>query len=117
MLFEWKGSDPSLAPGLFMSHTDVVPVSEAAAEGWTQPPYGGVIKDGYVWGRGALDVKIGVILWLEAVEALLEEGVVPTRTIYLSFGHDEEIGGRVGAASERRRRAAPARGNLRVRRE
>jgi len=99
MLFEWKGSDPSLAPGLFMSHTDVVPVSEAAAEGWTQPPYGGVIKDGYVWGRGALDVKIGVILWLEAVEALLEEGIVPTRTIYLSFGHDEEIGGRVGAAS------------------
>ena len=97
LLFEWKGSDETLPPGLFMSHTDVVPVSEAAAEAWTEHPYGGLIKDGYVWGRGTLDVKTGVILWLEAVEALLEEGVQPTRTIYLSFGHDEEIGGGEGA--------------------
>lgn len=97
LLLRWPGSDPSLEPGLFMSHTDVVPVSEAAAEAWTKPPYGGVIEDGLVWGRGALDVKTGVILWLEAVEALLAEGVEPRRTIYLSFGHDEEIGGKQGA--------------------
>jgi len=97
MLFEWKGSDDTLGPALFMSHTDVVPVSDAAAEQWSQPPYGGVIADGYVWGRGALDVKTGVILWLEAVDALLTEGVQPSRTIYLAFGHDEEIGGNYGA--------------------
>ena len=97
MLFEWKGSDDALGPALFMSHTDVVPVSDAAAEQWSQPPYGGVIADGYVWGRGALDVKTGVILWLEAVDALLGEGVQPSRTIYLAFGHDEEIGGNYGA--------------------
>ena len=97
LLLRWPGSDSSLEPGLFMSHTDVVPVSEAAAEAWTKPPYGGVIEDGLVWGRGALDVKTGVILWLEAVEALLAEGVEPRRTIYLSFGHDEEIGGKQGA--------------------
>jgi carboxypeptidase PM20D1 len=56
-----------------------------------------LIEDGYVWGRGAIDVKAGVILWLEAVEALLAEGVTPSRTIYLSFGHDEEVGGQQGA--------------------
>jgi carboxypeptidase PM20D1 len=99
LLLEWKGSDERLEPALFMSHNDVVPVSEAAAEGWTQPPYGGVIEKGFVWGRGTLDVKTGVILWLEAVEALIAEGIQPKRTIFLSFGHDEEIGGRVGAAS------------------
>jgi len=97
LLLRWQGSDASLDPALFMSHTDVVPVSDAAAESWTKPPYGGVIEDGLVWGRGAIDVKTGVILWLEAVEALLAEGVAPQRTVYLSFGHDEEIGGKNGA--------------------
>ena len=98
LLFEWRGSDPRLEPALFMSHLDVVPVEEAAAAEWSHPPYGGVIADGYVWGRGAIDVKTGVILWLEAVEGLLAEGIEPRRTIYLSFGHDEEIGGKGGAA-------------------
>lgn len=97
LLLRWEGSDSSLRPALFMSHTDVVPVSAAAAEQWSQPPYGGVIEEGYVWGRGALDVKTGVIFWLEAVDALLAEGVTPARTIYLAFGHDEEIGGTRGA--------------------
>lgn len=97
LLLEWKGSDEALAPALFMSHTDVVPVEPAAAEQWSHPPYAGAIADGYVWGRGALDVKTGVIFWLEAVEALLEEGATPRRTIYLAFGHDEEIGGDRGA--------------------
>lgn len=97
LLYEWKGSDSTLAPAIFMSHTDVVPVEPEAAANWTYPPYSGAIEDGQVWGRGALDVKTGVILWLEAVEALLEEGVAPRRTIYLSFGHDEEIGGERGA--------------------
>lgn len=97
LLFRWAGSDETLRPALFMSHTDVVPVSDAAAAAWSQPPYGGVLADGYVWGRGALDVKTGVIFWLEAVEALLVEGVTPARTIYLAFGHDEEIGGTQGA--------------------
>jgi carboxypeptidase PM20D1 len=97
LLLKWPGSDPALEPALFMAHTDVVPVSEAAAEAWTRPPFSGLIEDGYVWGRGAIDVKTGVILWLEAVEALLAEGVEPRRTIYLSFGHDEEVGGKEGA--------------------
>jgi len=103
LLFEWTGSDETLPPALFMAHTDVVPVSAEAAENWTSPPFGGVIRDGYVWGRGALDAKTGVILWLEGVEALLEEGLVPRRTLYFSFGHDEEIGGDRGAVEVARR--------------
>ena len=48
-------------------------------------------------GRGALDDKSGVIAILEAVDYLLTQDFTPNRTIYLSFGHDEEIGGRRGA--------------------
>jgi len=97
LLYEWPGADASLAPALFMAHTDVVPVGGAALERWSVPPFEGTIRDGHVWGRGAIDVKVGVILWLEAVEALLAQGFAPQRTIYLSFGHDEEIGGNAGA--------------------
>jgi carboxypeptidase PM20D1 len=97
LLFRWQGSDPNLQPALFMSHTDVVPVEGAALEAWTHPPFEGVIEDGFVWGRGAIDVKSGVIFWLEAIENLLAEGFEPRRTIYLSLGHDEEIGGPEGA--------------------
>ena len=99
LVFKWQGSDPEIAPALFMAHLDVVPVEGAAIEKWTHPPFSGLIEDGYLWGRGALDVKTGAILWLEAIEALLAEGFVPHRTIYLSLGHDEEIGGPNGAVA------------------
>lgn len=97
LLISWPGRDASLAPALFMSHLDVVPVEEEALEGWTHPPFGGVVADGFVWGRGALDVKNGVIIWLEAAELLLAEGFVPERGLFFAFGHDEEIGGNAGA--------------------
>ena len=99
LVFKWAGSDPKLAPALFMAHLDVVPVEGAAVAEWTHPPFGGVIEDGFIWGRGALDVKTGAIFWLEALETLLTEGFVPHRTIYLSLGHDEEIGGPNGASA------------------
>lgn len=99
LLFRWPGSDSDLAPALFMSHLDVVPVEGAAAKEWTHPPFVGVIADGFVWGRGAIDVKWGVILWFEAIERLLSEGFEPERTIYLCLGHDEEIGGFEGAVA------------------
>jgi len=50
-------------------------------------------------GRGALDDKSAVIAMLEAATLLLNEGFQPERTIYFSFGHDEEIGGNNGAGS------------------
>jgi carboxypeptidase PM20D1 len=97
LLYTWKGRDDAVGPILLMSHLDVVPV-EAGTEGsWQHPPFEGSMRDGYVWGRGALDDKVGVLGILEAVELLLAEGFQPKRTIYLAFGHDEELGGRNGA--------------------
>jgi carboxypeptidase PM20D1 len=81
---------------LLMAHQDVVPVEDAAA--WRHPPFGGVIADGYVWGRGAIDDKQAVMGIMEAVELLLAEGFAPPRTVYLAFGHDEEASGHGGAA-------------------
>lgn len=77
---------------------------------WSRPPFGGVVEDGVVWGRGALDVKGRVVAHLAAVEALLAAGVErPRRTVFLAYGHDEEIGGAAGAraiAAEIERRLA-----------
>jgi len=94
LLFEWPGTDPSLAPLLLQAHQDVVP---ADATGWEQPPFDGVIADGFIWGRGTLDIKTNLLGILEAIEKLSGEGRKPERTILLSFGHDEEIGGPRGA--------------------
>jgi carboxypeptidase PM20D1 len=96
LLYTWKGEDEGLAPVLLAAHLDVVPVE--AGTTWTHPPFDGVVADGYVWGRGAMDDKVAVFGLLEAVESLLAEGFAPRRTVYLAFGHDEEIGGEMGAA-------------------
>lgn len=97
LLYTWEGSDPDAEPVVLMGHQDVVPVIPGTEEDWTHPPYGGVLTDSYVWGRGAMDDKISVIAILEAVEALLADGFQPRRTFYLAFGHDEEVGGVRGA--------------------
>ena len=64
---------------------------------WSQPPFGGRIADGFIWGRGSIDNKSAVVGVLEAVETLLSEGFRPRRTVLLAFGHDEEVGGTRGA--------------------
>ncbi len=97
LLLTWKGSDPKLDPILLMAHQDVVPIDAVTRDEWLHAPFAGDIADGYIWGRGAIDVKTGVLGILEAVETHLKEGFQPKRTIYLSFGHDEEIGGKQGA--------------------
>lgn len=99
LLYKWPGSDQSLKPILFTGHYDVVPVIPGTENQWQYAPYAGEIADGYVWGRGALDDKSGVIGILEAANFLLAQDFQPKRTIYLSFGHDEEIGGTNGAAA------------------
>ena len=99
MLYRWPGSDPSLKPILVTGHYDVVPVIPGSDDQWQQPPFSGAIVDGVIWGRGALDDKSGVLGILEAATYLLEAGHQPVRTVYLSFGHDEEIGGPEGAAA------------------
>jgi len=98
LLYTWKGKDEGLKPILLLAHLDVVPVDPETEKLWTQAPFAGTIADGYVWGRGAMDDKASVLGMLEAVEYLLREGFAPERTVYLAFGHDEEIGGNHGAA-------------------
>jgi carboxypeptidase PM20D1 len=97
MLYTWRGTNPALKPILLTAHYDVVPVVPGSEGDWSHPPFQGAIADGYVWGRGAMDDKSAVIVMLEAATLLAQEGFSPERTIYLSFGHDEEIGGFVGA--------------------
>jgi carboxypeptidase PM20D1 len=76
---------------------DVVPVEPGTKEQWEQDPFGGQIVNGSIWGRGAIDNKSTVVGILEAVEMLLHDGFTPARTVYLAFGHDEEVGGTEGA--------------------
>jgi carboxypeptidase PM20D1 len=99
LLYTWPGKDPKLAPILLMSHQDVVPVEPGTEKAWTHPAFSGDIAEGFVWGRGALDDKVGILAILEAIEMLLGKGFQPQRTILLSFGHDEEVGGAHGAAA------------------
>ena len=98
LLYTWNGKDAHLKPMLLMGHMDVVPVDSPTERQWTHPPFAGEIADGYLWGRGTMDDKVSVLGILEAVEYLLSAGFQPQRTIYLAFGHDEEIGGHNGAA-------------------
>ena len=96
LLYEWKGSDTSLKPILMMGHYDVVPVIEGTENLWKKAPFSGLVQDGFVYGRGTLDDKSTVMGLLEAAEYLLAQNFQPRRSIYFSFGHDEEVSGRHG---------------------
>ncbi|EDO34483.1 predicted protein [Nematostella vectensis] len=93
LLIQVHGSNSTLRPYMIASHLDVVP----APGSWDVPPFDGRVKDGYIWGRGTLDVKNGVMASLEAVQALLKLGQKPKRSFYLAYGHDEEVQGADGA--------------------
>jgi len=99
LVYTWAGSDPSLAPIVLMAHQDVVPVVPETLSGWTHPPFSGVVADGVVWGRGAMDDKGSLIAQMEAVEALVARGFKPRRTVIFVYGHDEEAGGKGAAAA------------------
>lgn len=96
-LYEWKGSDQTLKPIVLMAHLDEVPVIEENLPNWKHDPFGGEIINDTIWGRGAIDNKNGVIGIMESLELLLKDGFTPNRSILVSFGHDEEIGGEKGA--------------------
>ena len=88
------GSDPA-APGLLVhGHLDVVP---AAGEDWTFDPFCGDVRDGAVWGRGALDMKDMDAMMLAVARGLALDGVQPERDIVLAFVADEEDTGEYGA--------------------
>ncbi|MBN1091152.1 M20/M25/M40 family metallo-hydrolase [Blastococcus sp. TML/M2B] len=92
LLYRWRGTTDE-PPLVLMAHYDVVPVE---GQDWTRDPFAGLIEDGVVHGRGAIDDKGYLVAILEAVEALVTEGFTPRRDVWLSFGNDEEVTG-VGA--------------------
>ncbi len=91
LMYHWKSEHPEKEPIALLAHQDVVPVTPGTEADWEHAPFGGEVADGYVWGRGALDIKNHLIGVMEAVETLLEEGYVPERDVYLCFGHNEEV--------------------------
>lgn len=90
----WKGADPTRSPLVVHGHLDVVP---AFAEDWSVDPFGATIKDGLLWGRGAVDMKGIDAMYLEATRRLIASGRQPARDIVLAFFADEEHGGARGA--------------------
>jgi acetylornithine deacetylase/succinyl-diaminopimelate desuccinylase-like protein len=84
------GGDPLLVHG----HLDVVPADPA---GWTVHPFAGEVRDGYLWGRGAVDMKGMVAMTLAVARALRRERVTPPRELVFAFLADEEAGGTYGA--------------------
>ncbi len=98
LVYEWTGSAPNEAPIILMAHQDVVPVTPGTEKDWKQPPFGGVIAENAVWGRGAVDDKSSLIGLFEAIEILAKQGFKPKRTVYIVSGGDEEVGG-TGAKS------------------
>ena len=99
LLYTWAGSDPKAQPIALLAHQDVVPVAPGTEKDWQQPPFDGVIADGFIWGRGSWDDKGNLYSMLEAAEAMAKAGFRPKRTIYFAFGHDEETAGTAGAKS------------------
>lgn len=92
-LYRWAGTEPERVSAILLAHQDVVP----AGDGWSHPPFGGVVDEEFIWGRGAIDDKSRMLALLEAVEDALEAGIRPRHTVYLAFGHDEEVFGDAGA--------------------
>jgi acetylornithine deacetylase/succinyl-diaminopimelate desuccinylase-like protein len=89
-----EGADTSRAPLLIHGHLDVVPAD--AAE-WSVDPFGGELRDGYVWGRGAVDMKDMDAMTLAVLRDWARTGRKPPRDIVLAFVADEEAGGVHGA--------------------
>ncbi|WP_167002827.1 M20/M25/M40 family metallo-hydrolase [Mumia sp. ZJ430] len=94
VIARWEGTDLSLPPLLVHGHLDVVP---AQAGDWSYDPFGGEIVDGYLYGRGAVDMKDFDAMVLSVVRARRRAGLAPRRTLVLAFTADEEAGSIHGA--------------------
>jgi acetylornithine deacetylase/succinyl-diaminopimelate desuccinylase-like protein len=85
-----EGSDPAAPSLLLMGHTDVVPVNP---DGWSRDPFGGELVDGFVWGRGAVDMLNITASQAVALRHLAESGFTPRGTlIYLAVADEEALG-------------------------
>ncbi|KAI8055333.1 aminoacylase-1A-like protein [Syncephalis plumigaleata] len=98
LILTWEGTEPALPSIILNSHTDVVPVFP---DQWTQDPFGAARVfqengDYKIYARGAQDMKIVGISYVEALRRLKQIGWQPRRTLHLTFVPDEEIGGEDG---------------------
>ncbi|ORA32463.1 M20/M25/M40 family metallo-hydrolase [Mycobacterium aquaticum] len=88
------GADPQRGALMIHGHLDVVPAEPAD---WSVHPFSGAIKDGYVWGRGAVDMKDMVGMMIAVARHFKRAGIVPPRDLVFAFVSDEEHGGTYGA--------------------
>ena len=95
---------------LIHGHLDVVP---AEAADWSVHPFSGAVEDGYVWGRGAVDMKDMVGMMIAVARHFKRAGIVPPRDLVFAFVADEEAGGKYGCAVAGRQPARPVRGRHR----
>jgi hypothetical protein len=87
LLATWKGGDPSLKPLVLSGHMDVV---EAKRADWQRDPFVPVVENGYLFGRGALDMKFNAALAVSTLIEMRHKGFKPKRTIIIAFSGDEE---------------------------
>ena len=87
------GADSSRGALMLHGHLDVVP---AEASDWSVHPFSGALEDGYVWGRGAVDMKDMVGMMIAVARAFKRSGTVPPRDLVFAFVSDEEAGGKYG---------------------
>ncbi|MDA4102122.1 M20/M25/M40 family metallo-hydrolase [Mycolicibacterium monacense] len=88
------GADPSRGALMIHGHLDVVPAEPAD---WSVHPFSGAVSDGYVWGRGAVDMKDMCGMMIAVARHFKREGIVPPRDLVFAFVSDEEHGGTYGA--------------------
>ncbi|GEL18331.1 M20/M25/M40 family metallo-hydrolase [Pseudonocardia asaccharolytica] len=88
------GAEPERGALLVHGHLDVVPADPSE---WSVHPFSGAVQDGYVWGRGAVDMKDMVAMMIAVARRFKRDGVVPPRDIVFAFVADEEAGGKYGA--------------------
>ena len=94
MFVRLPGADPARGALLIHGHLDVVP---AEAADWSVHPFSGAVSDGYVWGRGAVDMKDMCGMMLAVARHFKRAGIVPPRDLVFAFVADEESGGKYGA--------------------
>jgi carboxypeptidase PM20D1 len=85
LIATWRGTNPLLKPLVISGHMDVV---EAKAADWTRDPFTPIVENGYLFGRGATDMKLDGVIAIEALVELRRAGFKPTRTIIIEFSGD-----------------------------
>ena len=94
LIARWPGADPALKPFVISGHMDVV---EAKPADWQRDPFKPIVENGYLFGRGATDMKLSGTIVIAALSELRRQGFKPHRTIILEFSGDEETDMKTGA--------------------